>query len=130
MSASEQLLVRTHKNAEMGKNTLDKLIPIIKDRDLKALLQIQHDEYNRIFMSAEILLRSDGIEADGVSGQPEMAVRVHQPRVDMQAGGLHGLGRLSRQIAANLDDLAVLDEDVPGERHGVGDGVQGSVFDT
>lgn len=67
MSAAEQLLVRTHKNAEMGKNTLEKLIPMIKDRDLQAVLQLQHDEYNRIFMSADILLRSNGVDSNGLS---------------------------------------------------------------
>ncbi len=72
MSAAEQLLTRTQKNAEMGKNTMEKLLPIIQDRDLKAVVQMQHEEYNRIFMSADILLRSNGADVGGVSGVAKM----------------------------------------------------------
>ena len=67
MSAAEDLLMRTHKTAEAGKNTMEKLIPMLKDRDLNAVAQIQLDEYNRIFISSEILLRSNGVRPDGVS---------------------------------------------------------------
>jgi hypothetical protein len=66
MSAAKELLVRTHKTAQTGKNTMEKLIPMLKDRDLGALAQMQLDEYNRIFISSEILLRSNGIQPSGV----------------------------------------------------------------
>lgn len=67
MSTAEELLIRTHKISQSGKNTMEKLVPMIKDRDLKAVAQVQLDEYNRILMSADILLRSNGAEAQGVS---------------------------------------------------------------
>ena len=67
MSAAKELLVRTHKTAQTGKNTMEKFIPMLKDRDLGALAQIQLDEYNRIFISSEILLRSNGIQPGGIT---------------------------------------------------------------
>ena len=67
MSSAQQLLSCTHKNAEMGKNTMAKLLPMINDPGLKSVVQLQHDEYTRIFMSAEILLRSGGADVNGVS---------------------------------------------------------------
>jgi len=67
MNSAQQLLNCTHKNAEMGKNTMEKLLPMIKDPGLRSVVQLQHDEYTRIFMSAEILLRSGGSDVSGVS---------------------------------------------------------------
>ena len=67
MNSAQQLLTCTHKNAEMGKNTMEKLLPMINDPGFKSVVKIQHDEYTRIFMSAEILLRSGGADVNGIS---------------------------------------------------------------
>lgn len=73
MSAAQELLLRVHKTAETGKNTTEKLIPMMKDRGLRAVAQMQLDEYNRICMSSEILLRSGGTEPGGVSAVARVA---------------------------------------------------------
>lgn len=73
MSAAQELLLRIHKTAETGKNTTEKLIPMMKDRGLRAVAQMQLDEYHRIFMSSEILLRSNGVEPGGLSAVARVA---------------------------------------------------------
>ena len=57
MCANEQLLIAIHKNAERGKNTLDKLLPESKG-EIRAVLEEQLEEYKRIFMAADTLLKS------------------------------------------------------------------------
>jgi len=65
MGAAEELLVKTRRTSEMGKNTMERLIPMIKDRNLRSLAQIQLNEYSRILMSSEILLQQAGAVTSG-----------------------------------------------------------------
>lgn len=73
MSAAQDLLLRIHKTAETSKNTTEKLLPVMKDRGLQAIARAQLDEYTRIFMSSEVLLRSSGVEPGGVSAIARVA---------------------------------------------------------
>ena len=80
MCANEQLLIAIHKNAEMGKNTLDKLLPECKG-EFRSVIETQLEEYKRIFMSADTLLKSmDG--DDG--GVPAMTKIMSDLMVEMK----------------------------------------------
>lgn len=67
MNCNEELLVHIHKISEMGKNTLHRLIPIIDDAKFKGVVESSHDEYSRIFMASDTLLKADGGDDSGVS---------------------------------------------------------------
>ena len=80
MTANEQLLVAIHKNAEMGRNTLDKLLPECRG-EIRGVIEKQHDEYRRIFMAADTLLKSMDGKDDGV---PAMGKIMSDLMIEMQ----------------------------------------------
>lgn len=80
MNDNEQLLMGLHKGAEMGRNTIDKLISYVEDKPFKALLERHRKEYSRIYMSADVLLKSlDGDDGD----LPAMAKAMGDLMIDM-----------------------------------------------
>lgn len=68
MNANVELLNYIYQNAEMGKDTIKKLIEVVKDsnnEEFNNFLKSQFNEYKEIFMEAENLLNS--LEKEGKS---------------------------------------------------------------
>ena len=99
MCANEQLLIAIHKNAEMGKNTLDKLLPESKG-EIRAVLEEQLEEYKRIFMAADTLLKSmDG--NDG--GVPPMTKVMSDLMIEVQTLSDKTPAHLSEMVLKGID---------------------------
>lgn len=74
MTENGKLLSFVYKNAEMGRQTLPKLIELTEDEKLRASLENQLGEYEEISAEAKKMLRSDRsideeeLETVGLSG--------------------------------------------------------------
>lgn len=59
-SYNKEFLELIFKNADIGRNSIGKLIPKCEDGGLRSRLRSQYDDLNRICMSAATLIRSAG----------------------------------------------------------------------
>ena len=66
MNYTTELLEAMHKSAEMGKGSLEKLITHISDPGFKAVIANQADDYNRIYMACDALIKGAGGDDRGV----------------------------------------------------------------
>ncbi len=99
MNANEQLLVAIHKNAEMGKNTIDKLLPESRG-EIRSVLTKQLEEYRRIYMSADTLLKSmDGND----SGVPVMTKVMSDMMIEVQTWTDKTPAHLSEMVLKGID---------------------------
>ncbi len=99
----QPLLSAIRKNAELGKNMMETTLPLVKNNDLRAVVQVQFDEYNRFLMSADTLLR-----ASGEISQNAVVARV----IDSVSVGINTLTDKSTQNIAQL----LVDSTVKGLR--------------
>lgn len=60
MDANNEMLNYIHQNAEMGQNTITKLIDIVEDGEFKSALQSQFNEYKQIFDETEKIVNKYG----------------------------------------------------------------------
>lgn len=60
MDANNEMLNYIHQNAEMGQNTITKLIDIVEDGKFKSALQSQFNEYKQIFDETEKIVNKYG----------------------------------------------------------------------
>lgn len=68
MNANIEMLNYIYKNAQMGQNSINHLLDIVKeDSKFKNLLESQLKEYKNIFNTAEKSLNESGYEAKGTS---------------------------------------------------------------
>lgn len=67
MNANVEFLNYIHQNAEMGQDSINKLLEILKDSDFKNLLNSQFNEYKEIFDESEKILNEIDKEAKGVN---------------------------------------------------------------
>ncbi|NLC78372.1 MAG: hypothetical protein GX683_01410 [Ruminococcaceae bacterium] len=94
-SDNEMLLIGIHKGAEMGRNTIDKLIGFVEDKVFKGLLESQHDEYNRVYMASDVLIKSmDGDDR----GVPPIAKTMGNMMIDIKAGGDNSVSNLAEMV--------------------------------
>ena len=92
---NEMLLIGIHKGAEMGRNTIDRLISYVEDKVFKGLLESQHDEYNRVYMASDVLIKSlDGDDR----GVPPIAKTMGNMMLDMKAGGDTSIANLAEMV--------------------------------
>ncbi len=82
MQPNEELLIAIHKNAEMGKNSLGKLREKCEDNALLGIVNEQYEEYKRIYMAADTLLKAN--EGDD-SGVPATAKLMSDMMLDLSA---------------------------------------------
>ncbi|GEM_PF-4101401 len=66
MNNTTELLEAMHKSAEMGKGSLDKLITHIDDPAFKTVIASQAEDYNRIYMSCDALIKGEGGDDRGI----------------------------------------------------------------
>ncbi len=72
MSSNEELLNYIYQNSQMGTNTIEQLLGIVKDQDFKKQLDTQLKEYRDINDSAKNLLEKKGCNEKGVGALNEM----------------------------------------------------------
>jgi len=77
----EKLLMNIHKNAEMGRATIDRLLDHVTDGAFKGMLASQQEEYSRVFIASDVLLKS--VDGDD-SGIPAMARVMSDMMIDMK----------------------------------------------
>ncbi len=82
MQPNEQLLIAIHQNAEMGKTGLEKLREKCADPALLDLVNAHYEEYKRIYMAADTLLKA--CEGDD-SGAPAAAKLMSGVMLDFAA---------------------------------------------
>ncbi|MEA4911809.1 MAG: hypothetical protein VB092_04225 [Oscillospiraceae bacterium] len=100
MKENEKLLMSIHKNAEMGRNTIDKLIPEVADETFKGLLESQHDEYSRVFTAADVLLKK--IDGDD-RGVPPMAKTMGNVMIELSTLSDHSTAKLAEMVLKGTD---------------------------
>ena len=71
---NEAMLQQIVQNTEMGKNTLDELLGLTHDQQLKDEMLRQKREYRRINQAAHTALDAIGVEAKGQSAAARMGV--------------------------------------------------------
>ena len=71
---NESMLQEIVQNTEMGKNTLDELMTLTRDQQLKDEMLRQKREYRRINQAAHTALDAIGSEAKGQSAAARMGV--------------------------------------------------------
>ena len=67
MSANAELLNFIHKNAEMGRDSVDHILELCKEPAFCGVLREMREGYNRVCISSEALLTAGGKSPDGVS---------------------------------------------------------------
>lgn len=67
MNGNIELLNYIHQNSEMGQNTLNQLIKIVKDSSFKEVLQSQFNEYKKIFDLSEAKIKEQHKEAKEIN---------------------------------------------------------------
>ena len=86
MHPNEELLVAIHKNAEMGKTSLEHLREKCENHDLMTLIDRHHEEYKRIYLAADTLLKDcEGNDA----GVPAAAKVMSNMMLDVTAMADH-----------------------------------------
>lgn len=100
MSDALQLLSRTRKSAEMGRLALERVIPMINERDLLATAQIQQNEYTRVMTSADALLRANGADENSISGLAKAASSV---MIGLNTLGDKSPGHISQLLLEGTD---------------------------
>ena len=105
------------QNTEMGKNTLDQLVPMAEDEQFKAELLRQRNIYRQLNQEAHAAIDACGGSAQGQSAMAKLNTKVSighhrqihpQPRRDAHPGQRHGRGGLHQ-----------IPEGLPGRRAGV-----------
>ena len=71
---NEAMLQEIVQNTEMGKNTLDEMITLTRDQQLKDEMLRQKREYRRINQAAHTALDAIGVEAKGQTAAARMGV--------------------------------------------------------
>ena len=71
---NEAMLQEIVQNTEMGKNTLDEMLTLTRDQQLKDEMLRQKREYRRINQAAHTALDAIGAEAHGQSAAARMGV--------------------------------------------------------
>lgn len=66
MQSDEIMLKLIYKNAEMGRNTLQQIIDVVKDNDLQYELKREYEQYKAIYNIAAERLRALNERAKGV----------------------------------------------------------------
>ncbi len=79
MSATAELLNYIHQNAQMGQDTLYKLLKTVQNAEFKKLLNSQFDEYKKIFDESEQMLNGIGIAAK----DNDMIVKLRTSALDL-----------------------------------------------
>ena len=67
MSANAELLNFIHKNAAMGRDSVDHMLQLCKEPGFCSLLESMREDYNRVCISSEALLTAGGKSPDGIS---------------------------------------------------------------
>ncbi len=67
MNGNAELLNYIYQNSQMGQDTINRLLGIVKDEDFKRLLESQFREYKQIFDLAEKKLEESGSEVKEIS---------------------------------------------------------------
>lgn len=73
---NEAVLNEIVRNTEMGKNSLDQLIDVTDDRQLKASLLAQQQEYRRINQEAHAAMAACGGESQGQSTAAKLMAKM------------------------------------------------------
>ena len=74
MTDNEAMLQAVVENTEMGKNTLDELMTLTHDQQLKDEMLRQKREYRRLNQAAHTALDAIGAQAKGQSAAARMSV--------------------------------------------------------
>ena len=74
MTDNEAMLQAVVENTEMGKNTLDELMTLTRDQQLKDEMLRQKREYRRLNQAAHTALDAIGAQAKGQSAAARMSV--------------------------------------------------------
>lgn len=73
MNENQEMLNYIHQNAEMGQDSINKLLEIVdEDSEFKQLLQSQFNEYKIIFDESEKLLNDMNKDAKGINKLQKM----------------------------------------------------------
>ncbi len=100
MNANEELLVAIHKNAEMGKTSLEKLAEKCENHNLQELISRHHDEYKRIYLAADTLLKDcEGNDA----GVPAAARMMSNMMLDLAAMKDHSTANFADMMLKGTD---------------------------
>ena len=67
MNRDLELLNFINKNAVMGRDSVDHMIPLAEDPAFRELLESMHEDYNRVCISSETLMSAGGENPEGVS---------------------------------------------------------------
>ncbi|MBR2375647.1 MAG: hypothetical protein IKA88_05110 [Clostridia bacterium] len=59
---TEEALAEIYRNCELALQSISNILPAVEDRDLKAELTYQHEEYERFSAKAMMLAKNKGIE--------------------------------------------------------------------
>ena len=59
---TEEALAEIYRNCELALQSISNILPAVEDRDLKAELTYQHEEYERFSANAMMLAKNKGIE--------------------------------------------------------------------
>lgn len=112
MSSNEQLLVCVHKNAEMGKNSIEKLMSVSEDKAFNESLERDLEQYKRIWLSSDTLLKaSDGDD----SGVPVTTKVMSDMMVDFTALTDNSTEKLSEMLLKGVEKgLNELDQTLGG----------------
>lgn len=67
MNDNAKLLNYIYKNSQMGVETIDRIIKLINDQNLKNHLENQHNEYGEINKKAIAMLNKNGYDEKGIN---------------------------------------------------------------
>lgn len=76
MNANVELLNYIHQNAEMGQDSINRLLEIVDNGDFKNMLRHQFKEYKHVFDESEIMLNDFNKDAKSVGKMPKMATYI------------------------------------------------------
>ncbi len=76
MTDNQALLNEVVKNTEMGKNTMEQLIGLTEDRNLRSSFKKQQNEYRRINQQAHTAMAACGGVSQGQSNMARMRTRM------------------------------------------------------
>ncbi|MDO4566405.1 MAG: hypothetical protein Q4B42_03650 [Oscillospiraceae bacterium] len=106
MCANEQLLIAIHKTAEMGMLSTEKIMEVSRDEALKRALSDSREEYKRIWMSADTLLKASDGDDKGVSGMAKAMTDMNIELTAASGGSTEKLlEKLSKGNERGLEEL-------------------------
>ncbi|MEG0750928.1 MAG: hypothetical protein RR998_04205 [Oscillospiraceae bacterium] len=97
MCATEQLLICIHQTAEMGAASIEKLIESSKDETFRKKLADSREQYKRIWLSADTLLKSREGDDRGISGAAKMMSNLNIELATLRDGSTARLMEMLRQ---------------------------------